>query len=92
MEPIRSIPARKSVMPSWIERIQGGGLPPQNAAVFVGSVLNYGRTPSLVEFNFGGILAKYVPAIRGETMSPAEAARLLEDELNAEIQRVYAGQ
>lgn len=88
VEPIRSVPARKSLMRPWADSIAMGGRPPQNAMAFCDSILKYGGSPSLVNFDFSSVQWKYAQQIITGRLSPVSAAAQIEAALNTELDRI----
>jgi len=61
VEPIRSLPSRKSLIPEWTEKIAGGGLDPKNAGVFGTQVIEYGRNCPTVTYDYMFVITNKLP-------------------------------
>lgn len=91
VEPVRSLPPRKSLMPDWAEQASGSSLEPAHAVHLAEQVVNYGRNVPRLPFSydiFRGLFGEYRNKLLTGTVSPAEAAMQIERRLNAEFDRV----
>lgn len=88
VEPIRSVPARKSVWPEWYEKIKETGMYPQNAEIFGEQVKKYGRnSPTIEEAEYRWILADHWPSVVCGSKPVAEIAKKIADEINRILEK-----
>lgn len=89
VDPVRSLPPRKSLMQAWATRIAQAGQPAQ--ALRIGQqVIDYGRAVPLPGFPFHSIIGKYRDALVQGRMSPQEAALRIHQDFEVELQRLRA--
>ncbi len=86
VKPIRSLPARKSLMREWAKQITDTGLSPKNAYALAEQVLLFGKNIPTVSFRFHTTISPYRDALLSGRISPQQAAYEMERELNNRIQ------
>ncbi len=82
VEPIRSLPSRKSLIPEWTEKIAGGGLDPKNAGIFGTQVVEYGRNSPTVTYDYLFVLNNKLPLANTGERPVEEIVKGIADEIN----------
>ncbi|MBP8639101.1 MAG: sugar ABC transporter substrate-binding protein [Dictyoglomi bacterium] len=61
VDPIRSLPSRKSLIPEWSAKIKEEGLDPQSAQIFGDQVTKYGKNTPTVSINYMFVINNELP-------------------------------
>ncbi|HEX6970883.1 MAG TPA: extracellular solute-binding protein [Limnochordia bacterium] len=88
VNPMRSLPPRKSLMRAWAERILATGSAPQHAFALADQAMRFGRNVPVLGFNAAAVYARYRDQLFSGQISPQEAAIRIEHDLNVEFDRI----
>lgn len=85
VDPVRSLPNRKSLLEPWAEQVQTGGDSPRNAIAFA-RALEYSRnTPTIAE-DYSYHIEQMWPLILSDSRSVPELAQILQERINADLE------
>ncbi|MGC8718341.1 MAG: hypothetical protein ACP5RW_10140, partial [bacterium] len=82
VNPIRSLPSRKSLIPEWSAKIKEGGLDPQSAQIFGDEALKYGRNTPTVSINYMFVINNELPLMFTGKKSVEDCLKSMTEAIN----------
>jgi multiple sugar transport system substrate-binding protein len=82
VEPIRSLPSRKSLIPEWSAKIREGGLDPQSAQIFGDQVIKYGRNTPTVSIDYMFVIRNELPLMFTGKKSVQDCLKSMTEAIN----------